>query len=383
MIYLDHNATTPIDPRVAAAMRPWLEDRFGNPSSAHAAGQAARAAVEEARSQVAAAVDCHGDEVVFTGGGTEADLLAVLGGVLADGRRAGRVVVSGVEHEAVIHGADLAGKLGLDVVQVEPIATGAVEAASFLDACTDTTVVAALMFASNETGVVQPVAELAPVLRERGIRFHTDAVQAIGKLPVSFRSLGVDTLALSAHKLGGPKGVGALIVRRGSTLVPLMGGTQEGGARGGTHNVAGIVGLGEAMLHVPERLAAMQRVRGLRDRLQAALVERVGVAVVHGLTGERAPNTLLIGFDGIDAAGLLVAADLAGLCISRGSACASGAEGPSHVLSAMGVPASVASGTIRLSLGPETTEAEIDTAVEALHGALAKQSAAAGGGRRS
>jgi cysteine desulfurase len=260
---------------------------------------------------------------------------------------------------------------------VPPGTDGRVDVEAFLDACGPETVVASLMLASNETGVIQPVAEVAAELRERGIIVHTDAVQAIGKVPVSFRDLGVDLLSISAHKFGGPKGAGALLVRRGTELEPLQGGTQEAGRRGGTHAVHAIVGLGEAVHLVPERLVRMREIETLRDRLQARLCEQPS-ATVHGLRTPRVPNTCLIGFDGVDAAAVLMAADLQGLCLSRGAACASGAEAPSHVLSAMGVPASLALGTVRLSLGVETTAAEIEHATATLTAAVERHRSAGG-----
>ncbi len=371
MIYLDHNATTPVDPRVGAAMHACLGEVFGNPSSSHAAGQAALAAVEVARGQVAQAVDCQPGEVVWTSGGTEADLLAILGRVLVG--QPGRVVISAVEHEAVAHAAELAARWGSEVVRVAPERSGRVDPARFVEACTPETRVASLMLASNETGVVQPVEEVAAVLHDRRVPLHTDAVQAVGKLPVSFVKLGVDLLSLSAHKFGGPKGAGALIVRRGLELAPLQGGPQEGGRRGGTHGVPGLVGLGHAASLLGERLVAMHELGRLRDALETELKSRFSDLQVHGAAAPRVPNTALVGFPAVDAGALVVAADLAGVCVSRGSACHSGADQPSAVLAAMGVPDAVARGTLRLSLGVGTTQPDLERAVDVVARAVERQ----------
>jgi cysteine desulfurase len=379
MIYLDHNASTPIVPAVAAAMEPWLGPRQANPSSAHAPGQAARAAIEEARAAVAAMVGARPGEVVFTGSGTEADHLAVVGAALARRAEARRVVVSAIEHEAVLAAAHLLGELGFEVVEVPPAADGRVDAERFLAAAGPGTAVAALILASNETGVVQPVAEVAPVLRSRGVPFHTDAVQAVGRLALDVADLGVDLLAVSAHKFGGPQGVGALVVRGGLRLRPLIGGAQEGGLRGGTQPTAAIAGLGAAAGLVPARLARMPGVAARRDRLAAGLRARLPGAVVHGEGAPRLPNTLSIAFPGADAASIVLGLDLAGVAVSRGAACHSGAEEPSHVLRAMGMPPAWSGATVRLSLGPETTDAEVERALELVPAVVARARAGAAG----
>ena len=371
MIHLDHNASTPLAPAVAAAMGPWLGPRQANASSSHSAGQAARAAVEEARSQVAALVGARAGEVIFTSSGSEADALALLGVALARPAAGRRVVISAIEHEAVLAAAELLAELGFTVVRVEPGAEGQVAAETFIAEVADAeTSIASLILASNETGVLQPVAAVARALRALGVPFHTDAVQAMGRIPVSFETLGVDLLSLSAHKFGGPQGVGALVVRRGVRLRPLLGGAQEGGRRGGTEAVAAIAGMGAAAAGTPARLAAMPAVRSRRDRLAQGLVARIPDAQVHGGRAPRVPNTLSIAFPGVDAQALVLALDLAGVAASRGSACASGAEQPSHVLRAMGMPEDWARGTIRLSLGVETTDEEIERAIEIVAAAV-------------
>lgn len=377
MIHLDHNAGTPVSPAVTAAMQPWLGAAQANASSAHARGQAARAAVEEARACVARLTGSRPDEVIFTGSGSEADATALVGGALARRAVGRRVVISAIEHEAVLTAGDLLGTLGFELVRVPPLPSGAVDPERFIALATAGTAIAALLLASNETGVIQPVAAVARALGTRGIPLLTDAVQAVGKIPFSAGDLGADFLAISAHKFGGPQGVGALIARRGARFVPLIGGAQEGGRRGGTEAVAAIAGLGAAAAAAPARLQAMRAVETLRDRLESGLRARFPAAVVHGSGVERLPNTLAIAFPGLDAQALVLGLDLAGVAVSRGSACHSGAEGVSHVLLAMGAGEDVARGTLRLSLGPETAPAEIDQALELVSAAVARAAAAA------
>jgi cysteine desulfurase len=364
VIHLDHNASTPLVPAAAAAMLPWLGPAQANASSAHAAGQAARAAVDSARRSVAELAGAEPGEVVFTGSGSEADALGLIGAALA--RRApgrARIVISAIEHEAVLAAADFLAGLGFEPVRVPPEASGRVDPGRFLAAAlASETAVAALIAASNETGVVQPVPEVAAALRARGIPLLSDAVQAVGRMPVRLSDLGADLIAYSAHKIGGPQGAGALIIKRGTPLTPLPGGAQEGGRRGGTEAVAAIAGFGAAAREVPRRLLAMPAVAARRDRLARALAVAFPAARVHGESAPRLPNTLAIGFPGADARALVIALDRAGVLASRGSACRAGAEEPSHVVRAMGVPAALARGSIRLSLGVETTESEIDQA---------------------
>jgi cysteine desulfurase len=367
LINLDHNAGAPLDPAVARAMGTWLDGRQANPSSAHARGQAARMAIEEARLTVSDAVGCRPGEVIFVGSGTEACATALAGVALARRRQARRVLVSAIEHEAVLNAARFLANLGFDVVEVPCERDGRVEARRFVDLARGRdTAVAALILASNETGVRQPVEEAARELRAREVPLLTDAVQAVGRIPFSFGDLGADLLAISGHKFGGPQGVGALIIRHHTPFEPLVGGAQEGGRRGGTEAVAAIVGLGRAAALLPLRLQAMARVAALRDRLEAAIGDRIPEVEVHGHTAPRVANTVSVGFGEVDAAALVAALDLAGLAVSRGSACRSGAEEPSHVIRAMGVPERWARGTVRLSLGVETTEQEISEAVRIL-----------------
>jgi len=377
MIYLDHNASAPLHESAARAMAPWLGPRQANASSAHSGGQAARAAIDAARRALAAAVGAQPSEVVFTSSGTEADALGLVGGALARRSVSRRVVVSAIEHEAVLAASDWLVQLGFERTVVPPAASGRVDPDLFLAAVGADAAIAALILASNETGVVQPVTEVARELRRRGIPLLADSAQAFGRLPLDVTRLGADLMALSAQKIGGPQGVGALIVRRGTALVPLFGGAQEAGRRAGTEAVAAIAGFGAMAAEIPRALAAGSAVALRRDRLAAALEITVPEAVVHGASVPRLPNTLAIGFPGVDGAALVLALDRAGIAVSRGSACQSGAESPSHVLAAMGVAEPIARGTIRLSLG---SEQEIARAIELIP-PIVNRALAAGGAR--
>ena len=375
MIHLDYNAGAPLHPAASQAMAPWLGPMQANASSTHSLGQAARAAIDRARQQVAAAVGAEPRAVVFTSSGTEADALGLIGGALAR-RPRGRVVVTGIEHEAVLEASELLLRLGFERTVVPPTATGAVDPERFLAAVDDDTAIAAMILASNETGVLQPVSAVGPVLRRRGIPFLVDAVQLFGRLPLDLAVLGADLVALSAHKIGGPQGVGALIVRRGTALVPLFGGSQEAGRRAGTEAVAAIVGFGGVAAVLAEELAHAPAVAARRDRLASGLRQALPAAVVHGEGEQRLPNTLAIGFPGVDAAALVLALDRAGIAVSRGSACQSGAASPSHVYRAMGMSEAVARGTIRLSLGAATTDRELERALDVIPPIVARALAA-------
>jgi cysteine desulfurase len=364
VIYLDHNASTPVRPEAADAMLGALRDLGANPSSAHREGQRVRAAVERAREQVAALVHAQEDEVVFVSGGTEGDHLALIGAAWAR-RDAGRCVAyAAIEHHAVHGAADVLAELGWSHVALPCDGDGrtppeAIEALPF-----DTTVVS-LMYANNETGVLQPVTELAARARARGMRVHCDAVQAAGKVPLDAGALGVDYLVISGHKFGGPKGAGALIVRRGAPLEPLQRGTaHERGRRGGTENVPGIVGLGVAAQFAAAELPAEHaRLEALRARFEAGLRAAVPDMVVHGAGAPRLPNTLNVSFPGARSDHLLLALDARGVAVSAGAACASGGVEPSPVLMAMGVPRGLAICALRFSLGRTSTADEIERAL--------------------
>ena len=359
-IYLDHAATTPARAEVVAAMAPLLGGY--NPNSLHAEGRAARAAVDDARETVARVLGASPREIVFTGGGSESVVLAIVGAARAARGRGRHVVTVVTEHHAVLHAVDVLEREGWRVTRLPVDSRGLVDPAAFAAALTPETTVASVMLANNEIGVVQPVAELARVARERGVLLHTDAVQAPGWLPLDVDALGVDLLSLSAHKFHGPKGVGALYVRRGTALEPLIvGGGQEHGLRAGTENVAGIAGFAVALaLADAERPATAARVAALRDRLEAGVVAAIPAAVVNGAGAPRLANNLSVAFAGVPSDALLIRLDLDGIAASAGSACAAGSLEPSHVAAALGLDERHRRGVIRFSLGRDTTESHID-----------------------
>ncbi|MBI2222083.1 MAG: cysteine desulfurase [Acidobacteria bacterium] len=372
MPYFDHNATTPVHPEVAETMSRVLRDEFGNPSSVHRYGQRAKAILDDARSAVAALIGGDPSEIVFTSGGTEADNFALRGvaeSLEPTGRR--HLIASAIEHEAVLNTLKALARRGWKTTLLPVDARGIVSPEALraaLMATPDPVALVAVMHANNEVGTVQPIAELAGLAHERGALFHTDAVQSAGKVPVNVADLGVDLLAVSAHKFNGPKGAGALWIRRGTRMTAhLTGGRHERNRRAGTENVAGIAGLGAAALLAREKMAAGAReLAALRDRLEAGVLGRVPGTAVNGDIASRVPNTTNISFDGIEAESLLIALDLEGFAVSTGSACSSGALEPSHVLRAMGLPAHRTQNSIRFSLGLGNTEAEVDQLLAAL-----------------
>ena len=372
--YLDHAATTPLRPEALEAMLPFLTEQFGNPSGSHSVSRAARAAVDEARVAVAEALGCDPGEVVFTGGGTEADNLALAGVV---GRRGGSVVCSAVEHHAVLHAT---AALGGRVVGVD--GDGVVDLDALAAALDHDVSVVSVMLANNEVGTVQPLAAVAEVMHRAapGAVLHTDAVQAFAWLDVAALAAPAHLVAVSAHKFGGPKGVGALVVRAGTDVAPILhGGGQERDRRSGTHNVAGIVGMAAAMrATVAGRQATNARVAVLRDRLADGLLAAVPGAVETGRRAGRVAGSCHLRFPGVESEALLVLLDDAGVCASAGSACASGAIEPSHVLAAMGVPRHEALASLRLSLGVTTTPDEVDAALKVVPELVARLRAAGG-----
>jgi cysteine desulfurase len=384
-VYLDHNATTPVDPRVLEAMLPFLQEAFGNPSSLHWFGQRARAAMDEARGRVAELIGAGPAEIVFTGSGTEADNMALRGmAAMAGGERRG-VVHTTIEHHAIVHTGRALAEEGWPVQTVRVGGDGVVDLDDLRAKVDERTAVVAVMLANNETGAIQPVAEIARLAHERGALVHCDGVQAAGKIPVDVRALDVDTLALSAHKFYGPKGVGALYVKRGARLKPLLrGGSQERNRRAGTENVAGIAGLGAAAQIARAELGTQApRLGALRDRLEQRLLATSGAR--RNGDGPRVPNTSNISFEGLEAESLLMALDLMGIAVSTGAACAAGAVEPSHVLRGMGLPMERVQGSLRFSLGRSNTEEQIDHAAEAVVAAVEKQRAMSrlAGSRRS
>lgn len=374
-IYFDHNATTPVHPDVADVMVRVLREHYGNASSVHRLGQEAKAVLDEARTSVATLIGAEPSELVFTSGGTEADNLAIRGVAEAlepTGRR--HLIATAIEHEAVLVTLKALARRGWRTTLLPVGPTGIVEPGALEDALTDDTAVVSVMHANNELGTVQPVAELARLAHARGALFHTDAVQSIGKLRVDARELGVDLLALSAHKFNGPKGAGALWIRRGTRLTPILtGGKHERTRRAGTENVPAIAGLGAAArLAMAKGAAEGERVAVLRDRLEEGILARVPGTVVNGAREPRVPNTTNISFERVEAESLLIALDLEGIAVSTGAACSSGTLEPSHVLRAMGLPTHRAQNSIRFSLGAGNTEEEVDYLLEKLPKAVDK-----------
>jgi len=368
-VYMDHNATTPLAEAVADRMSAVLREEFGNPSSVHHFGQRAKAVVDEARSAVADLIGADPTEVVFTSSGTESDNFAIRGAAEAlepSGRR--HLVSSGIEHEAVLNTLKSLARRGWQTTLLPVGGSGLATAEALMASLTDQTAVVTIMHANNEIGTIQPVAELARLAKARGAVVHTDAVQTAGKIPVNVKALGVDLLSLSAHKFYGPKGVGAIWVRRGLRLLPFMtGGKQERGRRAGTENVAGIVGMGvAARLALAQMAAEGARLAALRDRLEQRILAAVPGTAVNGDPVTRVPNTTNISFDRVEAESLLIALDLEGIAVSTGSACSSGTLEPSHVLKAMGLPAHRTQNSIRFSLGAANTDAEVDRVVAVL-----------------
>ena len=368
-VYFDHNATTPLSPAVADRMAAALRDQWGNPSSVHHFGQQAKAAIDEARSAVAALIGADPTEVVFTSGGTESDNLAIRGAAEAlerTGRR--HLVTSGIEHEAVLNTVKALGKRGWETTILPADAGGIVSPDALRAALTHTTAVVSLMHANNEIGTIQPIAEFAALARARGALFHTDAVQSAGKIAIDAKKLGVDLLSISAHKFYGPKGVGAIWIRRGLRLQPLMaGGKHERSRRAGTENLVGIIDMGVAATEARLKMADENgRLSALRDRLEAGVLRAVTGTAVNGSPEPRVANTTNISFDRVEAESLLVALDLAGFAVSTGSACSSGTLEPSHVLKAMGLPPHRTQNSIRFSLGASNTEADVDRVIAAL-----------------
>lgn len=364
-IYLDYNASTPIDPAVAAAMRPFLDEAYGNPSSGHWASTSAKAALDHARGQVAALLGAAADEIVFTSGGSEANNLAIKGTFFALRHKGEHIITTAVEHPAVLAPCRFLERLGATVTSLPVGSTGRVDPESVRRAITPRTVLISVMHANNEVGTIQPIAEIAAIAREHGVRFHTDAAQSVGKIPTGVDTLGVELLTIAGHKLYAPKGVGALYVRRGVELEPLIHGAgHERGRRAGTESALLTAGLGAACA-LAHDLSPMEHVRGLRDRFWRALQDRFGDRVVlNGHPDCRLPNTLNVSFVGMVGADVLAGLD--GVAASTGSACHSGRVELSPVLAAMGVPESVGMGAVRFSLGRATTEAEIDAVVDRL-----------------
>jgi cysteine desulfurase len=374
-VYLDHAATTPVREEVFEAMKPFYGPRFGNPSSTHRWGREARAALDEARERVGRCLGARADEICFTSGGTEADNLAILGAwraLKAKGRTA--VVTTPIEHKAILGAVHQAAHEGAEERFLGMTPEGVIDRSSFDALVDDEVAVCTMMWVNNEIGTIQPVPELAAEAKGRGALVHTDAVQAFGKVRIDAQSQPFDFLTISGHKFGAPKGIGALFIRRGTPIEPLMhGGSQDRGRRPGTENVAAAVGLAVAAeLTLAESQAHCERLRQLRDKLEAGILAKVPDAVIHGRGAERAPHILNVSVPGTDSESLLMALDLRGIAASGGSACQSGSISPSHVLTALGVRPDIASAAVRMSLGSLTTESSIDRVIEVFPVLVAK-----------
>jgi cysteine desulfurase len=384
-IYFDHNATTPVDPSVADAMMRVLREDYGNASSVHRLGQQAKSILDEARTAVCTLIGAEPSELVFTSGGTEADNFALRGAAEAlepTGRK--HLIATAIEHEAVLVTLKALARRGWKTTLLPVGTTGIVEPAALEEALSDDTAIVSVMHANNELGTIQPVAELARIAHARGALFHTDAVQSVAKIPVNVRAMGFDLLSLSAHKFNGPKGAGALWIKRGTRVAPILtGGKHERTRRAGTENVPGIAGLGAAAAGARNKMTAEgARVGILRDRLEREILERVPGTEVNGAREPRVPNTSNISFERVEAESLLIALDLAGIAVSTGAACSSGTLEPSHVLRAMGLPTQRAQNSIRFSLGAGNTDAEIDYLLEKLPRAVEKLRSLTGAARR-
>ncbi|MFQ5739569.1 MAG: cysteine desulfurase NifS [Acidobacteriota bacterium] len=367
-VYLDNNATTPVDSQVVEAMRPYWSDHFGNASSIHTYGQKARAAVEEARQEVAALVGAQGREIIFTSGGTEADNTALRGVASHERVKGDHIITSTIEHPAVLRTCEQMEREGFRVTYVGVDREGLIRLDELQKAIEGKTILISIMHANNEVGCIQPIQRISALARENGVLFHTDAVQSMGKVAIDVKELGVDLLSLSGHKFHGPKGVGALYVRQGVAMRPLMlGGSHERRRRAGTENVAGIVGLGKACRLASQALAELEgRVSLLRDRLEQGILSQVPDTRVNGSRTRRNPHVTNISFRAVEGEALLIALDFQGVAVSTGAACSSGSLEPSHVLRAMGLRPDRIQGAIRFSLSRMTQSEDIDYVLEVL-----------------
>lgn len=368
LIYLDHAATTPVTPSVMEAMAPFFTACFGNASAVYGTGREARKAVEKARKQTAEAIGAEPREILFTGGGSESDNMAVKGTAFALRDKGRHIITTAIEHPAVLNACRWLEKQGFEVTYILPDGEGWIDPEDVRKAVRNDTILISVMAANNEIGTIEPVGTIGETAREKGIVFHIDAVQAAGAIPVDVNAWHADLLSLSAHKFNGPKGAGVLYIRRGVRLDPLIhGGEQERGLRAGTENVACIAGMGQAIEDATEKLAENAgKASRLRDRLTAGILSAVPDAVLNGPSGGRLPNNCSIRFPRIDGEALLLRLDLAGIAASSGSACTAGSQKTSHVLKAIGLTEEEAKGSLRLTTGPENTEEEIDEAVRAV-----------------
>ncbi len=367
-IYMDHAATTPVAPEVLQAMMPYFSERYGNPSSLHTFGREAREAMEEARWEVAALINAEPNEIYFTSGGTESDNLALKGIARRNRKRGRHIITSTIEHPAVLEPCRALEREGFEVTYLPVTRDGLVELEAVEEAVRDDTILISIMHANNEIGTIQPLEEFGRLARDRGIYLHTDGVQTAGKIPVDVKSLGLDAFSLSGHKLYGPKGIGALYIRKGVRIESIQhGGGHEGGIRSGTENVPGIVGLGKAAKMAKEKLAEeSRRMTHLRDRMKDAVLTEIEDSWLNGHPSKRLPSNLNFGFRYIEGESLLLYLDAMGIAASTGSACSSKKLAPSHVLSAIGLGAVESHGSLRITLGMSNTEEDVDYACQAI-----------------
>lgn len=373
-VYLDNAATTALSPRVLEAMLPYFTQHYGNPSSVHAFGREAKQGLDRARDQVAKALHCEPSEVIFTGCGTESDNTVLLGVAQRYGNKGKHIITTNVEHHAILHTCEYLEKQGYSVTYLPVDQDGLVTAEQVAAAIRPDTILVSIMFANNEVGTIMPIQEIGAVCKEKGVLFHTDAVQAVGHIPVDVQAMHIDMLSLSAHKFHGPKGVGALYCRKGIRLPSyIMGGAQEKGRRAGTENVAGIVGLGAAIQLATEQLEENRaKMTALRDRLMTGIQARISEVKLNGHPTNRLPNNVNFSFKYIEGESILLMLDMNGIAASSGSACTSGSLDPSHVLLALGLPHEIAHGSVRLTLGDETTEEDIDYTIDVLEKTVAR-----------
>ena len=373
-VYLDNAATTALSPRVLEAMLPYFTQYYGNPSSVHAFGREAKQGLDRARDQVAKALHCDPSEVIFTGCGTESDNTVLLGVAQRYGDKGKHIITTNVEHHAILHTCEYLEKQGYSVTYLPVDQDGLVTAEQVAAAIRPDTILVSIMFANNEVGTIMPIQEIGAVCKEKGVLFHTDAVQAVGHIPVDVQAMHIDMLSLSAHKFHGPKGVGALYCRKGIRLPSyIMGGAQDRGRRAGTENVAGIVGLGAAIQLATEQLEENRaKMTALRDRLMTGIQARISEVKLNGHPTNRLPNNVNFSFKYIEGESILLMLDMNGIAASSGSACTSGSLDPSHVLLALGLPHEIAHGSVRLTLGDETTEEDIDYTIDVLEKTVAR-----------
>lgn len=367
-VYLDHAATTPVKQEVLQEMLPYFNEKFGNASSIYSIGRESKRVIEEAREKVAKAIGCEPKEVFFTGSGTEADNWAIKGVAYANRKKGNHIITTSIEHHAVLHACQYLEKEGFDVTYLPVDEYGMISLEQLEKAITDKTILITIMFANNEIGTIQPIREIGQLAREKGIYFHTDAVQAIGHVPINVNDYNIDMLSLSAHKFHGPKGVGALYVKKGVKMHTFVqGGAQERGRRAGTENIPGIVGLGKAIEMATKDIeAANRKVLELRDRLIKEVLDKIPYARLNGHPTQRLPGNANFSFEFIEGESLLLMLDMKGIAASSGSACTSGSLDPSHVLLSIGLPHEIAHGSLRLTFGEDNTHEDVDYVMEVL-----------------